>query len=209
MREKQDLEQNYAEAVTEGDQKFKGRNYEGAKKAFERAASLKPDEAYPPEQLAAINQAVEDEKKRMEEEALAAQQAEEEARRQQQEKEANQEREEFNRIVKLGDELMAEKEYKNAKIRYTEALEVIPEDPDGLLKLTEADRLLNEMLKTRDLDKQYNMVIADADAAYNAGDYANAQIRYREALEVKPDETYPAQRISEIDELLAEERGAR
>lgn len=206
IREKQDLEQNYAEAIEEGDQKFKGRNYEGAIQAFERAASLKPDETYPPEQLAAIQKAIEDEEKRREEEALAAQKAEEEARRQQEEEEANQQREEFNRIIKLGDELMAEKEYSNARTRYSEALEVIPDDPNGLEKLAEADRLLNEMLKNRDLDKQYNMIIADADAAYNAGDYSNAQTSYSEALEVKPDEEYPQQRISEIEEILAEER---
>lgn len=205
MRQKQDLEQNYAEAITEGDQKFKARNYEGATEAFERAASLKPDESYPPEQLEAIQQAIADEEKRLEEEALAAQKAEEEARRQQQEAEANQLREEFNRIIKLGDGLMTEKEYKNAKTRYSEALEVIPDDPDGLAKLAEADRLLNEMLNNRDLDKRYNMIIADADAAYNAGDYTNAQSSYREALDVKPDEEYPAERISEIDEILAEE----
>lgn len=202
VRAQQNQEQNYNEAITEGDQKFKGRNYEGAIAAFERALEIKPDEAYPKDQLAAIQEAMLEEERRKEEEAQAELAAQKEAEERAQAEAEASKRGEFNRIIKLGDELMEEKEYSNAKIRYTEALEVIPDEPDGLAKLAEADRLMRELQSEREINKQYNMVIADADAAFGAERYNEALNKYNEALGIKPGEPHPEARIKEIDDIL-------
>lgn len=202
MRTQQDKEQNYNEAITEGDRKFKGRNYDGAISAFERALEIKPDEIYPQDQLAAIQAAILEEQRRKEQEAQAEITAQQEAEERAKAEEEAKKRLEFDRIIKLGDELMKEKEYANAKIRYTEALEVISDDPDGLAKLAEADRLMLEHQNQREINKQYNMLIADADAAFGAELYNDALIKYKEALDVKPNELHPKERIKEIDEIL-------
>jgi tetratricopeptide (TPR) repeat protein len=51
-------------------------------------------------------------------------------------------------------------------------------------------------------DKNYADAIAKADNLFNSKDYANSRNEYRNALSVKPEETYPKERISEIDDLL-------
>lgn len=206
MRANQDRDQNYQEAIAEGDRKFKGQNYEGAIEAFERAQELKPDELYPPEQIAAAREGIAALEKAEAAAALEAQQQAEAAEQQAKEEEKAALRNEFNRIVALGDALMDEKEYKNAKVRYTEALELIPDDEPVLAKLQEADRLLRSMLESREIDKAYNMIIADADAAYKVEDYEVALGKYREALGVIPADEYATQRIATIEDLLAEQR---
>lgn len=203
MRKMQDIEQNYAEAIEEGDRKFTGQNYEGAIAAFQRALEFKPDESYPQEQIDAANNAIAELERKKEEEALLAQQQEEAERLKQQEADAAKLRAEFDQLVASGDEYAAEKEYENAITRYNEALALIPDDAVAQQKLADAQQLRKELLENREVDKQYNMFLADADAAYKAGDLETALTGYRNAVQVKPDETYAAGRISEIEETLA------
>jgi len=52
-------------------------------------------------------------------------------------------------------------------------------------------------------DKNYNEAIAKADNLFNEKQYENARNEYRTAQTVKPEETYPQQRITEIEKNLA------
>jgi hypothetical protein len=52
-------------------------------------------------------------------------------------------------------------------------------------------------------DKKYANAIFEADKLFEAKDYANSRNGYRAALSVKPEETYPQERINEIDDLLS------
>ena len=199
----QDVEQNYLEAIEEGDRKFTGKNYEGAIVAFERAGELKPDESYPPERIAAAQQAIADLEKQKEEEALLAQQQEEEARLKELEAEQAKLRKEFDQIVASGDEFIAAKEYQNAVTRYNEALALIPDDQPVQQKLANAEQLLSEMLANRSVDKQFNMILADADALFKAEDFDRALAKYTEAQAVKPSDKYTAERITTIEKIIA------
>lgn len=204
LRAKQDIEQNYKEALAEADRKFEGQNYEGAIKAYERASELKPEEAYPKDQVAAAVKAIADAKAKAEADAEAARKRAEEEALAAKEAEQSKIREQFNKIVKMGDDLMAQEEYKNAKTRYSEALEIIPDDAAVLAKIAEADRLNNLKMGQREVDRQYNMIIADADAAFKAGSWTTAGEKYREAMSVKPEETYPSEKIAEIEQIITE-----
>ena len=53
-------------------------------------------------------------------------------------------------------------------------------------------------------DRQYNEAIAKADGFFTGEEYENARTEYRSALTVKPEETYPQQRIDEIGTLLSQ-----
>ena len=53
-------------------------------------------------------------------------------------------------------------------------------------------------------DRQYNEAITKADNFFNQTEYENARNDYRSALTIKPDETYPQERIDEIGTLLAQ-----
>jgi tetratricopeptide (TPR) repeat protein len=197
-----ELEANYQKTISEADRMFETKFYEDAKKEYEKALSFKPDAAHPKAQIAKIIQLIEDKKKQDEALKLAANKEKEDADRKAKDAALALQREEFNRIVKLGDQFIGEKEYQNAAVRYREALEIFPDDAPALAKLADADRLYNEYLKTRDVDKQYNMILADADAAFKSKLYTNALGKYREALDIKPSEKHPKSRITEIEALL-------
>jgi tellurite resistance protein len=50
----------------------------------------------------------------------------------------------------------------------------------------------------------YNAAIAGADGFFDSKEYENARTGYRSALNIKPEESYPQQRIDEIATLLAQ-----
>ncbi len=58
-------------------------------------------------------------------------------------------------------------------------------------------------------DKNYSDAITRADNFFNETDYENARNDYRSALTMKPEETYPQQRIDEIGKKLSELELAR
>ena len=60
-------------------------------------------------------------------------------------------------------------------------------------------RLLEEQRNT-----SYNNAIAQGDAYFNNKEYQPAITSYKEALDVKPEETYPQTRITEIEALVAQ-----
>lgn len=203
MRKMQDIEQNYTEAIEEGDRKFKGQNYDGAIEAYQRALEFKTGEAYPQQQIDAANNAIAELERNKEQEALLAKQQEEAERLKQQEAEFAQLQAEFNQLITSGDEYVAAKEYDNAITRYTEALVIIPDDATGQKKLADAQQLRDDMLQNREIDKQYNMFIADADAAFKAKSWDTALAGYNSAIQVKPGDTYATDRIRQIEETLA------
>jgi len=197
-----ELESNYQKSISEADRIFENKFYEDAKKEYEKALSFKPDAPYPKAQIAKIIQLIEDKKKQEEALKLAANKEKENADRKAKDAALALQREEFNRIVKLGDQFIADKEFQNATVRYREALEIFPDDAPVKAKLADAERLHNDYMKIRDIDQQYNMILADADAAFKSKLYSNALIKYREALDVKPAEKHPKSRIAEIDAIL-------
>lgn len=62
-------------------------------------------------------------------------------------------------------------------------------------------------LKIKDFRKEedYKTLIAEADGLYNSKDYEQALAKYREASQAKYDESYPKEKIEEINALLKEE----
>ncbi|NOR76013.1 MAG: hypothetical protein GQ525_12760, partial [Draconibacterium sp.] len=58
-------------------------------------------------------------------------------------------------------------------------------------------------------DKNYSDAITKADNLFDATDYENSRNEYRTALTIKPEETYPQERIDEIGNILDELELAR
>ncbi len=202
LRAAMDAEENYKQAIAEADQKMQAQNFESAIKAYERALEAKPGEKYPSQQIESAQKMIEDRKRKEElAEQEAAQKAEAEARAAEEAAQAKL-REQFDRIVKQGDEQMAEKEYKNAGIRYREALELIADDAEVQKKLANAERLLSEMQSQRDTDRQYNMLIAEADAAMKGDNFTLAKQKYQEALVAKANDSHAKEQLAEIDRRL-------
>jgi hypothetical protein len=58
-------------------------------------------------------------------------------------------------------------------------------------------------------DSQYRSAVAKGDSLFTIQDYSNSRIAYESAIKIKPDESYPKERISEIEKLIQEERLAK
>lgn len=174
IKEKEEREKKYAAAIQKGDQAYSEKALEDAQKAFQLAAELKPDEAYPASQLQKIN-----------EEIAAAEKIEEE----------------FKKAIQEGDDALASMNYGQAKVAFEKALTIKSDAPYPVEKIEEINKILAEQEK---LQKDYDDQIKLADEAFNQKEWEKSKGAYQAALEIKSDQTYPQERIEEIDQTLDE-----
>lgn len=173
-----ELEKQYLAKMNAAKDQFVAKNYEEALKLYKEAGTLKTAEQAPKDKIIEIEKILKDQKD---------QQAK------------------FDQFVKDGDAAVGTKAYDNAIKSYESAL-AIKEDAGVKAKLEDAKKKKAEQESAdqaaKDLDAKYNALIADADKAFNAKTYEEAKAKYVEALKLKPGESIPAARISEIDEIL-------
>jgi tetratricopeptide (TPR) repeat protein len=193
--EKQARDKAYSDAVKNGDMYFSLKNYNDARNEFTRALSVKPNEVYPKNKIAEIDNIL-----KVEKQALAEAKAKEDA---------------YNAAISAGNEAYSQKKYTEAKGSYNQALKLKPEDTYARDQIVLIDKLLADMEKQkRDEEarqKQYNEFVDLADKAFNAANYPSAKEYYQKALAVIPDSPYPKQklaRIEEINKILAQQQSA-
>ena len=197
-------DKNYSEAITKADNFFNEKNYENARTEYRNALTVKPNESYPQQRVTEIGTLLA--------QLSASQKAYETA------------------IAKADREFKAEK-FDAAKLAYNEAKTAKPEEKyptEQIAKIdstvetrarlaaeAEAERIRLEKEKAdaeaarlaalqAEKDKNYSEAITKADNLFNEKNYENARTEYRNALAVKPNETYPQQRVTEIGTLLAQ-----
>jgi len=105
---------------------------------------------------------------------------------------------EYKRIIKLADGYFTESQLNEALTEYQNALKIKSEEeyPKNQIKEIQAQ------LAARELN--YTNAITRADKAFDASDWVNAKTGYTEALGVKPNETYPANRLKEVNQKIAD-----
>ncbi|MBW6460258.1 MAG: hypothetical protein K0B08_06750 [Bacteroidales bacterium] len=181
---KEALEQQYAEAISEGDRLFGENNYQAALSSYQSALRLKPGESYPQDKISSLNEILGE---------IASQEALE---RQYQELTANAEI--FYSI----------KDYQSALADYQSALNLKPGSKETEGKIAEISAILSEIAEKEAFEKQYNDLISSADGLFLAGDYHAAMTTYQEALGMKPGEAYPLNKISVINDILSDQAKA-
>jgi tetratricopeptide (TPR) repeat protein len=173
----------YSEAIDRGDAMFRMEEYSQAKSAYNEALSIKPNETYPQERIDKIN------------DILAEQEAEARA---------------YENAIARGDELFNSEDYRQSKSAYNKALEIKPNESYPKDQINKIDNILaRQLVQKREREaknKKYQNAINTADQLFNARQYEDARIAYNQALKVKPEEEYPANKIDEIDRILAEKR---
>jgi serine phosphatase RsbU (regulator of sigma subunit)/Tfp pilus assembly protein PilF len=110
----------------------------------------------------------------------------------------NLKKQEYQRIVKTGDELLAGKDYENAWAAYQKALNYSPEEPYPSSQLKKLKKLIKQEVSN---DEGYQSAIAKADKNFNDKAYLTAAEYYEKSLIYKPKESYPANKIAEIDSI--------
>lgn len=191
----------YKMLVASGDSLFAVKNYAAAKERFTMAKSLPLADEYPSKKITEID-------------AILAQLAKEK-----QAAEALQERiAKYKQIIAEADQEFQQKNYDTAESLYREALTLnyekeypenqlktiaaIRKEESDKLKQEEAARRQQEELRKAELMARYKQLIATADEAFKAENYAIARTHYTEADQLQTGESYPKNRIKEIDNIF-------
>jgi len=176
IEEEKNREANYQKYVAEGDRLFAQKFYDNARLQFENALKLMPGKDYPTTRLAEIDLIL-GEKKKTDDDYLAA--------------------------VSAGDNALAAKQYDQALASYRQASAIKPGEKYPKDKIIEAEGILAS-LKT--LQGNYDRLIGAADNLFGNGDYVQAKAKYEEASKLKPEESYPKEKIADIDRQLNAEK---
>ncbi|MCD6355336.1 MAG: hypothetical protein J7L95_07290, partial [Prolixibacteraceae bacterium] len=104
----------------------------------------------------------------------------------------------FAGFIKQGDTWFDNQKYIDSKSSYGKALEIHSNDKHALEQIRKIDNILAQ----QGVDEQYAAIIIDADKLFDLKNYKNSKSKYREALALKSKESYPKERIAEIDRIL-------
>ncbi|MDP3643682.1 MAG: hypothetical protein Q8S54_10895 [Bacteroidota bacterium] len=105
---------------------------------------------------------------------------------------------EYKRIIRLADDQFAASKLEDALAQYQNAMKIKPEEEYPKKQITE----IQAILTTR--EQNYTSAIQKADQAFDTSDWQMAKISYTEALAIKPKEAYPAQRLKEVNQRIAD-----
>ena len=164
----------YSEAIAAADQNRDAESFEMAITKYQEASTLKEEEAYPKEQILAIQN-------------LLKSQAEQQAA--------------YDAAIANADEKFAAQEWQVSKEGYQQALGIKANEVYPQTQIQEIDKKLNEIAE---METAYAKAIADADAFYQSNSWQDALTNYTLASQIKTEEAYPKERISELNNLLGE-----
>lgn len=176
----EELEVAYAEAMEAGESALNLQNYQEAIAQLTQAITLKPDETRPRQLLQEAEAAY----------ALLNQEEENRAL--------------YQTTIEAADKLMEEQAWEDARLLYVKAAALPLDVTYPLAQIEQIDKLISEQQAAEALQMAYNQHIQKADAAFDAEQLHEARIAYVEAFNVNPSETYPQERIDEIDQMLAQ-----
>ena len=175
--EKQDIDNNFNNYVLSGDSLMTSKEYALALGKYNLALNLKPDNSYPKEKIAEIEEIYAENKKAFE---------------------MN-----YSKMIASADSAFSKGAYAYAKLSYETALELKPEDSYPREKLTELEDLESQIAAQQKINDDYNKLISQADDLFKSGNYDMAISKYSEAQLIKSIENYPADQIVKITGLLA------
>ncbi len=210
-----ELNDKYNAAIVKGDKGFAAKDYLVAKAAYNEAAGIKTEEAYPRNKLVEIEKILTDIANKN------ATEAEKAAR----EKEIN---DKYVLAITKANKFFDSKDYPSAKAGYNEALSIkpaeqLPKDRLAEIKKIEEQAAADKAAKDKEMadklaaDKaardaemakkeKYKGLIENADKQFLLKQYKSAKPIYQEALTLMPDEKYPKDKITVINDLLAKEK---
>lgn len=105
---------------------------------------------------------------------------------------------EYKRLIKLADDNYSASMLEEALTQYQNALKIKPNEEYPKNKIAE----IQAIITTR--NQNYLSAIQKADKAFDSSDWLNAKISYTEALSIKSNEVYPANRLKEVNQKIAD-----
>lgn len=107
----------------------------------------------------------------------------------------------FNKIITQADEYFNNKNYQKAVETYRQALDMKPENAYAKKQLTEAEKL-NKQESVSLANQQYQKILDVADGHFKDKNYEKALEYYNRALSIKSNDSYPKNKIEEINGIL-------
>ena len=173
-------EKQYADLIAGGDKLFADKSFQPAKEKFQAALGIKPEEAYPKEKIGEIDKILE---------STAKQKALED---------------QYTAMIAAADKLFSDRSYALAKTQYQQALSLKPNEKYPKDRILEIDNALADLAKQKAVDDQYTAALSKADRSFDAKNWEQAKTDYNEASGIKPNETYPKDKIAEIIKIVAD-----
>lgn len=164
----------YRELVASADKLFSEKAYQVSLAQYQKASNLKPNEVYPPQQIAKIDQ-------------ILSTQNDLDAK--------------YKRFIKSADSIFYLDNLSSAREVYVFAKELKPREEYPPAQINKIDALLSDR---NNLEQSYQDAIARADGNFSEEKYTTAKSDYNLALTYKSAEEYPKQKIEEIDAILAQ-----
>lgn len=186
QKELAEKEEKFKAAMDEGNKLLEKEDFDKAKSEFQKAMKIFPDDKEPKEKLKEVVKLKE-----------AAEKRKQEALKQ----------EKYDEFIAEADKALANKDFETAKQKYKAAGNVKPEEKypkDQLIETARKQQEEEERKKQELLDNKYNEIIAGADEFLKNKEWDKAKEEYRKAEGVKPEESYPKEKIAEAEKLKKE-----
>jgi len=172
LRVQIDKKADYSSQVKLADELLANTSYDKAIEAYQGALEIFPDKQYPKDQIAECN----------------ARKAEDAANKQ-----------EYDKLIAQGDQAFSALDYHPARSYYEQAYALTPNDPYPQGKIDEINEIL---LLVADNQSAYDQAMSDAEESYRRKKYEDALNSFKIAAELKPEESLPQQKISELNSFL-------
>lgn len=187
-------EQTYKMLIASADSLFKLKHYEPSREKYLAAAKLKPQENYPEAKMKEIDSLLG---------ALAREQAETQKRLAATEAD-------YQKIISMAEQAFNAQKYTEAISSFRQALTLKPQETYPAEMISKAAAAIADIQKKQaeEAEKRnarknkYDILIAEADAAFKNFNYSLARLRYVEADELQIGEPYPKKQIQAIDNII-------
>ena len=110
----------------------------------------------------------------------------------------------YNTAITAANKHVGDKLYLDAKEKYQEALQYLPDSDYPKQQIIKLDELLAQAEAERQKEELYAANIKEGETLFRSKEYSGARVSFVKANQLKPSETLPVSRIQEIDKLLAE-----
>jgi len=171
--------ENYKKAILAADKAFSEKDYTKAKTTYQAALNLNPAQKYPQEKIASIN-------------VILGQQ--------------NARQEKYKSAIADADIAFDLKDYVTAMTEYKAATSLSPAERYPKERIEEITTL---MIRQKGIQENYNKAVMAAEKAFAAKDYSSSISGFQSAINFKPEENYPQERISAINAILALDKEKR
>lgn len=193
--------QTYKMLIASADSLFKLKHYEPSREKYLAAAKLKPQENYPEAKIKEIDSLLG---------ALAREEAETQKRLAATEAE-------YQKTISMAEQAFNAQKYTDAINSFQQALALKPQETYPAEMITKATAAIADIQKKQaeeaehqriETEKRnarrnkYDILIAEADAAFKNFNYSLARLRYVEADELQIGEPYPKKQIQAIDNII-------